>query len=134
MEIIDGFSNYAVSWLGEVFRIKAAKGGASRSQIPYPLKPTLTGPKNYQHLSVMLRGDDGRYQRIPVHHLVIVAFRGAAPSVPQGYYEVVHLDGDRMNNRADNLTWIRRSDNPKRVRALGAGKRSAAALPLREAA
>ncbi|HVB81180.1 MAG TPA: HNH endonuclease [Candidatus Binataceae bacterium] len=136
MEFIDGFDDYAVSWLGEVFRIKPAKGGASRScsRIPYRLKPVLMGSKSHQYLSVLLRGRDGRYRRVPVHCLVIATFKGPAPEIPQGCYEIIHLDGDRMNNRADNLAWVLRSKNPKRRRAREAKRISTAAPLLREAA
>ncbi len=134
VQIIEGFSDYAVTWTGDVYRIKAAKGGASRSRIPYRLKPRITGPKNHQCLSVLLRGDDGDYHSILVHRLVIIAFQGPAPTIPEGYYEIIHRDGDLTNNRVDNLAWVLRHKNPNRRRASGAVTNSTAAPLLRKAA
>jgi DNA-binding XRE family transcriptional regulator len=42
-----------------------------------------------------------------VHHLVLRAFSGPRPKGQ----EASHLDGNRDNNRADNLAWMTRADN-----------------------
>lgn len=44
-----------------------------------------------------------------VHRLVCAAFHGEQPS-PE-HTDVRHLDGDKKNNRADNLAWGTRSEN-----------------------
>ena len=134
VQIIEGFSDYAVTWTGDVYRIKAAKGGASRSRIPYRLKPRIMGPTNHRCLSVRLKGDDGDYHSVPIHRLVIVAFHGPAPSIPEGYYEIIHRDGDLTNNRVSNLAWVLRHKNPNRRRVSGAVTNATAAPPLRKAA
>lgn len=44
---------------------------------------------------------------VPIHRLVALAFRG---SCPEGC-ECAHLDGNRQNPRADNLTWATKAEN-----------------------
>lgn len=53
---------------------------------------------------------DGRRIRRKVHQLVAEAFHGARPTLE---HEVRHLNGDPLDNRADNLAWGTRSDNAK---------------------
>ncbi len=48
---------------------------------------------------------DGRQER--VHRLVCETFHGTPPEGT----EVCHIDGDRLNNAADNLRWGTRSEN-----------------------
>jgi hypothetical protein len=51
---------------------------------------------------------NGRRQRIAVYKLVALAF---LPPRPTPQHEVRHLDGDRLNSSAHNLTWGTRADN-----------------------
>ena len=44
---------------------------------------------------------DGKQHNVTVHRLVLTAFRGHRPNGT----EARHLDGDRSNNRLDNLEW-----------------------------
>ncbi|MFE7624277.1 HNH endonuclease [Streptomyces sp. NPDC057509] len=37
-----------------------------------------------------------------VHRLVLEAFRGPAPEGTEG----AHMDGNKLNNRVDNLAWV----------------------------
>lgn len=63
---------------------------------------------------VRMKGADGKRKKLKVHKLVCRAFHGEKPSIE---HEVRHLDGDTMNNHADNLAWGTRSENAKdRVR------------------
>lgn len=58
---------------------------------------------------------DGKRRKFRVHRLVATAF------VP-GYFvdaHVDHLDGDKLNNRADNLEWVTVSENTRRQWATG---------------
>lgn len=50
----------------------------------------------------------GKYVAEPVHRLVCEAFHGPAP---EGKTEVAHINGDPMDNRADNLRWTDRVGN-----------------------
>jgi hypothetical protein len=51
---------------------------------------------------------DGKRKKFRVHQLVCGAFHGPKPTPD---HEVRHLDGDRTNNEARNLTWGTRSEN-----------------------
>jgi hypothetical protein len=48
-------------------------------------------------------------KRFAVHRLVATAFHGE----PNGSEQVRHLDGDKLNNLAENLTWGSQSENQK---------------------
>lgn len=61
-----------------------------------------------------------------VHQLVALAFIGPRPVVPGVAYEIDHLDGDKANNRLDNLQYVPRSLNLQR--ALAAGRNPAVKL------
>jgi hypothetical protein len=51
---------------------------------------------------------DGKVTKLLVHRIVAYAFHGPPPSER---HEVCHFDGDRTNNRADNLRWGTSSEN-----------------------
>lgn len=51
---------------------------------------------------------DGAYHPKLVHRLVAAEFMEPAPSA---MHEINHIDGDKANNRADNLEWCTRSEN-----------------------
>lgn len=48
----------------------------------------------------------GQLVTVPVHTLVATVWEGPAPSRK---YIAVHADGDRLNNRADNVCWATRA-------------------------
>ena len=50
-----------------------------------------------------------------VHHLVAIAFLGE----PLGDQEVNHKDGDKTNNRLDNLEYVTHRENMRHARHLG---------------
>ena len=60
----------------------------------------------------------GARVRYLVHRLVCEAFHGK-PNFDDA--TVDHIDGDRLNNRADNLEWVTRSENTRRQNADGRG-------------
>ena len=82
---------YEISNLGRVRR--AAPGPNTR--VGKILKQTWSGPHGY--LIVHPSGFSNRQ----VHTLVLECFVGVRPP----NLEARHLDGDRTNNRADNLVW-----------------------------
>lgn len=65
-----------------------------------------TSKHGYRH--VMLQKDKVR-KNMFVHRLVYMAFYGDIP----GGFEINHKDGDKSNNRLDNLEVVTRSDNLK---------------------
>jgi len=52
--------------------------------------------------------EEGRIKTTMVHRLVALAFAGHPPT---SAYQVNHKDGDKANNRADNLEWVTPSEN-----------------------
>lgn len=120
---------YQVSDLGRVrsvdHRVRVSHG-ATRLMRGRVLKPA--GSKRDPHLYVVLgHGAHGS----PVHHLVALAFLGPCP---EGC-EVRHLDGDPLNNRAENLAYGSRAQNILDVFRIGRAWRkltAAQALEIRE--
>lgn len=51
---------------------------------------------------------DGKRRHLPVHKLVALSH---LPPRPSELHEVRHLDGNRLNNSADNLAWGTRKEN-----------------------
>lgn len=101
---------YEVSSCGRVRSIDAYRPAKRRSGTEYvrfvkgkELKPALT-PNGYQFVSVW---KDGQRHQVTVHKLVCETFHG--PKL-EGM-EVRHLNGDKTDNRAENLAWGTRSEN-----------------------
>lgn len=96
---LDGY--YEVSSLG---RVRRAKPGPP-SRVGKILRPALNRRGNYWQIATCI----ARVQRThKVHQLVAEAFCGPRPSAK---CEVNHIDGNRLNNRADNLEWTTRTQN-----------------------
>jgi hypothetical protein len=105
--------DYAVSDLGRVKRVMPDSLGRGAGVI-------LAAPlndKGYCHLNLHI----GRKQHLRrVHRLVCEAFHGPPPS-PN--HQVRHLDGNKTNNRAENLAWGTHSENSlDAVRLTGGAK------------
>lgn len=94
---IDGHTKYQVSNLG---RIRDQTKGAMR-------KPTVNS-SNYKK-TVM----DGK--NLYIHRLVAIAFIDNPDNLP----EVNHKDGNKWNNKVDNLEWVSKSDNAKHAVSMG---------------
>lgn len=96
---VQGFPNYMVSDLG---RVRSLKGcwGTARGRI---IKAWTQG--GYRRLCLSL--DFKKYSKA-VHHLVLVAFSGTAPT---DAHECNHKNGKKADNRAGNLEWVTRREN-----------------------
>jgi len=70
---------------------------------PRYLKPIQMGA----YVGLQLRNSDGVIVREYLHRLICEAFRGQCPDG----YQCRHLDGDKSNNKADNLDWGTASQN-----------------------
>ena len=103
---IEGYEGlYEVSSLGNVRsldrRVKGKDGKIIR-HIGLTLKPSSC--RGYLHV---ILNKDGHFKACTVHRLVANAFIPNADNKPQ----INHIDGDKANNRVDNLEWVTQSEN-----------------------
>ncbi len=92
---IPGFEGrYKVSSFGRIMSLPNR-----RRKFAGLLKPR-SNSKGYQHVD--LCPGDGSSWTAPVHYLVLLAFVGLRPAKD---WEARHLDGQKTNNRFDNLAW-----------------------------
>lgn len=103
---IPGLADYEASSLG---RIRSYK----RSTIPRIVK---TAEQNNGYLKVPLQKDFKNRKTFLVHRLVALAFIGPRP---EGF-TIDHRDGNKLNNKPDNLEYVSQSENLKRAFKLGA--------------
>lgn len=99
---IDRFPCYEVSNEGQVRRSVGGQGARAGKILTWHTS-TSTGYPDVRMTT------NGKAVSIPVHRLVAWAFLGPRPEGMQ----VRHLDGDKMNNRADNLAYGTAAENNK---------------------
>lgn len=79
------------------------------------LKPGIT-PDGYEQVFLITPlAKNGYRHSIKVHRIIAKAF----VDNPNGYTEVNHIDGNKLNNHASNLEWCTRSHNITQCYALG---------------
>lgn len=94
---------YVVSSLGRIMRV-----AWGRSVKPGHIKQA--SPNRHGYLGTQL-SKCGKNYCVRVHRVVAEAF--LAP-IPEGM-EVNHKNGDKADNRVENLEWVRHSDNLKHL-------------------
>jgi hypothetical protein len=94
---IDGFPGYRVSREGD---IQSCWGRGNPKRLTDAWRTLKPVPRRGGYLGVNLHAGGVKVTRY-VHHLVLEAFVGQRPP---GHI-CCHNDGDRLNNRADNLRW-----------------------------
>lgn len=103
---------YEISDLGRVRRAL----DAVRVQGTFPGKIIVGGPGGSGYWTFTARDGFGGQRTLDVHATVCEAFHGPKPA-PE--YEARHLDGNRRNNRADNLAWGTHKQNQEEMVAHG---------------
>lgn len=98
-----GFEEYfSVSNLGRV---------RSKRKPNHIYKLSLEG-KGYLRFGTTINGIHNTYK---VHRLVAITF---IPN-PENKSQVNHIDGDKLNNRVDNLEWVTNSENIQHAYDIG---------------
>lgn len=93
---LEGFPGYAVSDEGYVFNTKKNK--------------RIKGSQKYTgYIEVDLRDINGVKKSRLLHRIIASNFCERK----DGENEVNHIDGDKTNNRAENLEWVAHGDNLK---------------------
>lgn len=101
---IPGFEDYAVSNRGNVKRITASLGTAVGHIIN---QNTLRAGYRIVRL---YKGKNKWPTPLYVHRLVLIAFTG---NPPNGRGQCNHKNGDKLDNRLENLEWVSASENGK---------------------
>jgi len=101
---IKSFPDYAVSNTGRIKRITPRKSNKFKNASPLLKTHIQRG-----YVSVTLTRTDGSWTPVRVNRLVCEAFNGA----PFKDAEAAHLDGDKLNNNAENLKWKTAKNNTK---------------------
>lgn len=112
-KIITDYENYVVSNTGDVIRLEYRdKKGANR---PFKLlKPNINDDG---YASTTLRNDKGK-KTFRIHRLVAREF---IPN-PENKETVNHIDGNKINNRVENLEWNTREENMQHAYKTGLKK------------
>lgn len=95
--IVPDFENYEVSNYGQVRRI--------RRTYKRPLAPGRNKTTGRLFVFLCMQSKTKNY---PIHILVCVAFHGPKPT-PK--HQVAHWDGNKDNNRSNNLRWATAKEN-----------------------
>lgn len=99
-KVIEEAPNYEVSNMGRV----------RNNTTKRVLNPGAQGATGYKQVNIVTVNSNGKQQKRYIHRLVAIAF---IPN-PKNKREVDHINGDKLDNRAENLDWVTSSENQKR--------------------
>jgi len=99
---IDGYNGkYAISNLGNIKSISRLRR-LGKVTIAVPDKILVQCVSRNGYSRVCLHGDDGKQHNRSIHRLVALAF----VKNPYNYPQVNHINGNKQDNRAENLEWV----------------------------
>lgn len=106
---IRGFIGYAAGSDGQIYSFRVSRAPKRRrfSMTARNLKP-FEGARGYLQVHLYPMGTRRKLRH--VHRLVASSFHGQCPSG----MECSHINGDKLDNRPDNLVWETRGDNFRR--------------------
>lgn len=109
---------YIISNYGEVISLPRYKQNNSKLQHVEPKEiKRYVNPKNgYVYVQLW---NNAKYKNIRLHKLVAQAFIKNSNNLPQ----INHKDGNKKNNRVDNLEWCTAKDNILHSYKIGLRKR-----------
>lgn len=106
VNVKDYEGHYMVSDLGRVKSLpRLAWNGYLWHKIPGKILKQRYNKRNYAEVTFWL---NGKKRDFMVHFLVCSSFNGVRPN---NTYEVDHIDGNPMNNKAKNLRWVTHMEN-----------------------
>ena len=108
---INGFEGYyQISNLGNVKSVKRNIESNNRfNTMLYSVKEKILKPSKKRYSGVTLINKDKKYSYPNVHRLVAETFLPNPNNLP----EVNHINGNKHDNRVENLEWNTKSDNAK---------------------
>jgi len=109
---IEGYDAYLASSDGEIINKETGH-------------KLVGGIKNAGYLSVMLTNSEG-HKHFSVHRIIASAFCHK----PEGANEVNHINGDKLDNRAENLEWVTRAENLRHAYETGLMPNNAVPKPV----
>ena len=97
---------YIISNYGEVISLPRLKQNNSKKQYvePKELSKNINSTNGYVYVFLC---NNGKYRNIRVHRLVAEAFIPNPNNLPQ----INHKDGNKQNNKVDNLEWCTCQEN-----------------------
>lgn len=104
---IINYPNYQISDLGRIRGTNHTKGK------DYRYKKTVVNSKSgYEYCAVQ---KEDKVKNFTVHRIVAIHFIPNPVNLP----EVNHKDGNKLNNKFDNLEWVTKAENKRHANANG---------------
>ena len=108
---------YIISNYGEVISLPRYKKNKNKIQYVEPKELSKYVSLTNGHVYVYLC-NNGKNRNARLHRLVAETFIPNTNNLPQ----VNHIDGNKINNRIDNLEWCNQSENEKHAYRTGLAK------------